>query len=573
MSKFSRRTFAILSGSVRCSLMTLALVQPALAQTTATHGPDSSEPIVATADGAVRGHAKNGVNVFLGIPYAAPPVGELRWRPPVPTRPWRGVRDASHFASSCAQVTTFGAFAGPTSIEEDCLYLNVFTNGTSTTGKKKPVVVWFHGGGNIYGASNDYDGTKLATGGPDGTETVVVTLNYRLGMFGIFSHPAINQGQLVGNYNILDQRAALQWVQRNVAAFGGDPDNVTIGGQSAGNGDTGAHMISPLSKGLFHRAILQSSPGFIAWLPSEETTTTLGKRFADAAGCTGTDDAVATCLRALPTARILQIQGTLNTNHPFHTNYPYVDGTIIPLTPDQAWSRGEFNRVPVLGGSTQDEVTFFTGINQYFAPGQAPAVTQANYDKMVAPGQFCIFCNEERKMPVGIAERYPLSKYRNDPVMAYQRIGSDATKCRELHVIEQLSRYVPVYAYDFAYQKAPYYFPRMPNFQPLAAHTIDIQFLFPDFHGGHLGVNLDQDTGMPRTLNAGESKLSDQMVAGWTNFAATGNPNQSGNASWPRFTAGPAGEYLVQDVPLARRTVAHMRSEHMCDFFDAQLKY
>ena len=561
-----------LIGSV--AVIAAMVASTSIAQTGAAAARHDQRPVVQTTDGAVRGNVQDKVNVFLGIPYAAPPVGELRWKPPQPAVRWSGTRDASRYASSCAQVTTFGVFAGPTSVEEDCLYLNIFTTATGRAEKKKPVFVWFHGGGNIDGASNDYDGSKLATGGPDGSETVVVTLNYRLGMFGIFSHPAIDKGELVGNYNILDQQAALRWVQRNIAAFGGDPANVTIGGQSAGNGDTGSHMISPLSAGLFHRSILQSSPGFIAWLPTKDATTKLGTAFAAAAGCTGADAAVAACLRTLSTARILQVQGTLKAGNPYHTNYPYVDGTIIPITPEEAWSSGRFNRVPVLGGATRDEVTFFNGIPQYFAgPPQAPMVTPANYSAMTAPGQLCIFCNIERRMPPGIAELYPLSDHGDDAMLAYQRIGSDAAKCRELHVLEKLQAHVPVYAYDFSYQNAPYYFPKMPGFKPLAAHTIDIQFLFPGFHGGHLGVNVDQQTGMPRELDAAETKLSDVMVAAWTRFAATGNPNGSGDAPWPRFRPGATGQYFVQDIPVATRTVAQVRSAHRCDFFDAQLKY
>ena len=224
------------------------------------HGShDDDGPVVRTDKGSVRGFKKNGVYQFLGIPYAAPPVGNLRWRPPAPVGNWKGTRDATQFGNTCPQVTTLGVFAGPPSITEDCLFLNVFTTGDS--GRKKPVIVWIYGGANITGESNDYDGSKLATGGPLGIPTVVVTFNYRMGLFGILSQDHINaEGHTWGNYGILDQQAALRWVKRNIAAFGGDPTNVTLGGQSAGAWDTSAQMISPGAAGLFHRAIIQSFP-------------------------------------------------------------------------------------------------------------------------------------------------------------------------------------------------------------------------------------------------------------------------------------------------------------------------
>ena len=170
-----------------------------------------------TTDGPVLGLRENGVTKFLGIPYAKPPVGALRWMPPQPVAKWTGVRRAYKFGPTCAQVTTLGPFAGPPNSNEDCLYLNVFTQDTKA---KLPVLVWIHGGGYFDGASNDYDPTKLVTKG----KLVVVTLNYRLNLFGFMAHPALNaEGHAAGNYGLMDMQAALRWVQRNIAAFGGDP--------------------------------------------------------------------------------------------------------------------------------------------------------------------------------------------------------------------------------------------------------------------------------------------------------------------------------------------------------------
>src|SRR5258706_9639896 len=206
-------------------------------------------PAVPTADGQVEGLSKNGVSQFLGIPYAKPPVGALRWMPPQPVAKWANARKADKFGPTCAQITTLGPFAGPPNSNEDCLYLNVFTPDVKA---KLPVLVWVHGGGYVDGESDDYDATKLAKEG----KLVVVTLNYRLNLFGFLAHPALDkEGHAGGNYGIMDMQAALRWVQRNAASFGGDPGNVTLGGQSAGAGAAAANVVSPDAKGLFHRAI------------------------------------------------------------------------------------------------------------------------------------------------------------------------------------------------------------------------------------------------------------------------------------------------------------------------------
>ena len=204
--------------------------------------------VIKTAEGPVNGLFKNGVYEFFGIPYAAPPVGKFRWMPPQPVARWKEPLDATHFGNTCAQVTTLGVFAGPASTDEDCLYLNVFTpklgKADQPNAGNLPVIVWIHGGGNIDGTAADYDGSRLATGGPLGVPTVVVTINYRLGLFGFLAHPALNaENHPFANYGIMDIQAALHWVQRNAAAFGGDPSRVTLGGQSAGDTETGANVI------------------------------------------------------------------------------------------------------------------------------------------------------------------------------------------------------------------------------------------------------------------------------------------------------------------------------------------
>ena len=518
-------------------------------------------PIVMTLDGAVRGVVRNGVDAFLGIPYAAPPVGNLRWRPPLPATTREGVLDATHYAADCPQVTELGAFAGPNSTSEDCLYLNVFTTALPKMGLRlRPVLLWLHGGGNIAGESNDYDATKLATGGPYGTPIVVVTINYRLGLLGFLSVTALNsEGHPWGNYGILDQQAALRWVRDNIARFGGDSTRVALGGQSAGSQDTSANLISPLAAGLFDRAINQSGPA--SSLKTAAAALSLGNAFAAAAGC-----ANSACLRKLSVARILQLEGTATATGPYTTG-PFVDGTVIPIRPETAWRTGRYNHMPIMGGATEDESLFSLAVAEYFSgPPRAP----------LAPTQYVVHT------PAKIRAEYPLSDYGGDAVLAEDRLRTDPWKCRDLHVLKLQAASdgrFPVYGYDFTYRNSPFYFPQMPDpysptghFRPLAYHTADIQYLFRDWHGGILGVNLDPATGRPRELRGAEAALSDQLVAAWTRFVATGDPNGAGAPHWPVLTKT-SPTLLRQDIPNSIETEAQYRARFKCKYWDALRTY
>ena len=548
-------------------------------QAQAQHGSDKNGPVVQTSEGPVRGFVNNGVYHFLGIPYAAPPVGAWRWRPPQPPKTRKALLDATAYGNICPQATTLGVFAGPASVDEDCLYLNIFTtrlgSGIGHDRGANAVLVWIHGGGNVDGASNDYDGSKLASGGPTGSPTVVVTINYRLGLLGYLAHPALdNEGHLFGNYGIMDIQAALQWVQRNIDAFGGDPDRVALGGQSAGASNTGMNVISPLSAGLFNRAIFESSPTSSAQPLS--LALTRGMNFATAAGCSGTSAATAACLRAVSVAQILQLQGTANANGPYVTG-PMVDGMIVPITPITAWTTGQFNRMPIMGGNVQDEGTFGIGITEYFSgPPQVP-ITAAQYVTNVTNTYSGPEYPGGPNYPPGTAAlvlaQYPPGA---DPQATFDLVGTHPGACRNRHIDHLWSQWVPVYEYEFNYQHAPYYFPPMPGFAPLAAHTIDIQFLFPGWHGGILGVNhTPQGSWTTGEISGPEITLSDELVAAWTNFAATGNPNWSGNAPWPRY-ADQEGvpEYLSENVPsLWTITNAEFSASHHCDFWDTIIVY
>jgi len=517
----------------------------------------AAAPVVATDKGAVRGSVEDGVARFYGIPYAKPPVGKLRWKPPVEADAWKSTRDATSFGPQCLQVTTLGPFAGPQNTNEDCLYLNVYAPLSALGGGRKlPVIVWIHGGGNVDGASDAYDGSKMARDG----KTVVVTLNYRLNLIGFLAHPAIRaEGGLFGNYGIMDQQAVLRWVQANIGAFGGDKKTVTLGGQSAGSSDTMANMTSKLARGLFHRAILQSGVGSTTPLATAETN---AKNMSIAAGCgAGADEETARCLRKLPAEDIFKLAGTQSANGPYISGL-IEDGTIIERRFVDTIASGDFNKMPVMSGATIDEAMFSLGIAQYFRPGRTP-FTENDYDAKIATYGAATFPEDAQRR---VKRLYPLSAYES-PLLALDAIQSDTTQCTQHNTNVLLSDQTPVFAYQFADRTAPSYFPKMEGYRSLAYHTADIQYLFPGWHGG--------DQGIPHDLNKKQLKLSDELVAAWTNFAWTGNPNGSGNSPWPRFrNKKHLPGVLEQNIPFSTAiTDADFVAQHKCQLWDSILSY
>lgn len=310
----------------------------------ATAAVGQERPTVKIASGAVQGASEPGVQVFRGIPYAAPPVGDLRWRPPAPVAAWSGTRDASRYGAACMQPSDkqHESWARVGATSEDCLFLNVWRPERPGT---YPVMVFLHGGGFTYGAAGVplYDGAKLARRG-----VVVVTMNYRLGLLGHFAHPALlaeSGGTPVGNYGIMDQIASLRWVHENVAQFGGDPGNVTLFGESAGAGVTQLLMVTPSARGLFHKAISQSGAGGTVLPPlrgGPASAEGLSLRLAEAAGL---KNVTAAQLRALP-AKLL---GTRSA--------PFIDGTIAVASPGTPFARGREVMIPLLIGANSNEAT------------------------------------------------------------------------------------------------------------------------------------------------------------------------------------------------------------------------
>lgn len=344
----SRTLASGLALAIVCSLSACA-TQPA------PHPATPSQPRVSIDAGTLEGRVDSAghVLVFDGIPYAAPPVGELRWRPPQPPPAWQGVRDASHLAHNCMQLQPYGdidPFAA--GVSEDCLYLNVWT--PSVEGRR-PVMVWIHGGGFFagFGGEERHNGAVLARKG-----AVVVTLNYRLGALGFFAHPALaaeSPRHAAGNYGLLDQVAALEWVRRNIARFGGDPSRVTIFGESAGGMSVGALIGSPLAKGLFRGAILESGTGTGGFVARADSAQATGVRVASALGISGAGADAAARLRALPADSILAATARVAGNIGTPIFWPVVDGWVLPRSVDSTLVLGGGNVVPVIVGSNADE--------------------------------------------------------------------------------------------------------------------------------------------------------------------------------------------------------------------------
>ena len=335
--------------------------------------------VVKIESGILRGVVSRGVAAFKGIPYAAPPVGELRWRPPQPAQPWSGVRSASSYGHDCMQLP-FPGDAAPlrTQPSEDCLDLNVWTPA-QRRGEKLPALVWIYGGGFVNGGTSPavYDGAHFADRG-----VVLVSFNYRLGRFGFFAFPALSAehpGEPHGNYTFMDQIAALRWVQRNIAAFGGDPDNVTIFGESAGGMSVNALMTSPQARGLFAKAVVESGGGRNNLLPMSRlhdsgpsgvpSADQVGVNFAKSMGIEGDGPEALAALRRLPADKIVD---GMNMASMVRTTYtgPMIDGRIIVETPEQAYRDGHEARVPFMVGANSADLGFFRGhsVDEALAP-------------------------------------------------------------------------------------------------------------------------------------------------------------------------------------------------------------
>ncbi len=498
-------------------------------------------PVVVIDGGPVRGVAVPGGYAFRGLPYAAAPTGQLRWRAPRPPADWHGVRDATQFAPSCPQQTNplLNPFVPPGPLDEDCLYLNVSTPALHNPhGDDRPVLVWIHGGGLTQDAARNYDGSKLATDG-----TVVVTINYRLGALGFLAHPALasRPGGPAGNYGLMDQQAALRWVQRNIARFGGDPDNVTIAGQSAGGLSVLAHLVSNGSRGLFHRAIVQSGAFALTQLSLADAEE-FGQNFAEIADC---PDQSAECLRGLPVSALVE-------HFPPAAIPGVVDGEVLTESIGPALAGGRFARVPILNGINHDEeFLFVAALNLAVSNGtfvEVPPVTAESYQDVIAT-----VLGVDAARAAEIAAEYPLAAYPA-PIFAFTTLVSDANfACPALQVNGWTSANVPTFAYQFNDDSAPHPL-APPGALPIATHSSELQYLF----------DLP-NVPFPATLNPAQESLAGSMRAAWANFAANGDPS-SAAVPWPSFNDSARALSLELPQPQVDTNFA---SRHHCSFWAA----
>jgi para-nitrobenzyl esterase len=409
---------------------------------------------------------------------------------------------------SCPQNAP-SAFSRP-SVTEDCLVLNLFVPDSALAGPGEaqtraglPVIVWLHGGGLFSGSGSDYDGGRLARDG----HVIVVTLNYRLGALGFFSDPAVlRESHGVANLGLLDQQLALRWLKRNIAAFGGRPSAVTLAGQSSGATAVVAHLTSPGSARLFQRAVIQSGTRFIPLPP--ERARSAAESFVASVGC---KDDTLRCLRGLSVQTILDHQQEVVAATA--ANFFVLDGVTGSTPPLEAISKGRFNRVPVLSGLTADEQAYFLPEASTGRP-----LSEADYDK---------WARQIGGPRAGeIMARYPINRY-GSPSLAEIAAAEDGKRCVVLTLDRSLSRFVPVYAYEFADRSAPSYFPER-SYPMNAYHTAELQYLFPLFRGAR---------GTAHALNASQESLARKMIGWWSAFARSGAPGTQ-DAPWPAFRDG-----------------------------------
>ena len=514
------RSAATLLASLTGVALSTALVSAPPAQ-----AADTADGVVLTRDGAVRGVTGPNGTSFLGIPYAAPPVGKLRWKPPAPALPWRGVRDASKPGNPCMQTdskTPWGDLAGPGTPSEDCLYLNVHIPSKAPT-RPRPVMVWLHGGGYTIGSGTFYDGSTLAERG----DVVVVTLNYRLGAFGYLAHPGLTGESPTGtsgNYGLLDQQAALRWVRNNIAAFGGNPANVTVFGESAGGGSVCQNLISTTGRGLFQRAIAQSGCAFPT--PTLQTAEAAGQRFASELDCTDV-----ACLRGKPAEEILKASADPSAGRLPWT--PIQDGVVIRSQVLDAFRTGAFPRIPIVQGTTHDEGRL-TVATMYDLAGRK--LTAEEYPEAV---RRAYPDNADR-----ILERYPLSDF-GTPAEALGAIFTDSQfSCLSYASTALLARHTRAYGYEFNDPHAMDYLGLPLSFPLGAPHGSEIRYVF----GGVDGTPA-------------QNALADRMLSYWATFARTGDPNSAGAPAWSRFPQ-------VQNLaPEGIGPITTFPQDHKCDLW------
>ena len=479
---------------------------------------------VVTESGAISGVRESGLSIYKGIPFAAPPIGDLRWRPPVHVAPWTGTRKADAFAPACMQVGVSMPGETPPAISEDCLYLNIWTPAeakTKTAPEHLPVIVWIYGGGYINGSASMplYWGDRLAHQG-----IVIVTIAYRLGPLGFLAHPELTRESphhSSGNYGLMDQIAALEWIQRNIAAFGGDPKNLTIAGQSSGAISVSILMASPRAKGLFQRAIgesgalfepLQLAPKYL--LANAERD---GEKYAVSLGATSLPQ-----LRQLPASQLTGNAGGIC--------HPVIEPYLLPLSPYEAFTSGQQNDVPLLTGSNADEARSLVDVT---------AVKAATFDSDLE--------HSFGALPPPLVSAYPhatdeQARQARLDLERDLRFGWDMWAWARLQAGTGQS---PIYYYSFR-QKPP--FPAGSVYEGWgASHFAELWYVFD---------HLNQ-TPWPWTI--ADRKVAEEISSYWVNFAKSGNPNGQALPHWPAFTNADSKVLYLAD-PITVGGVANINS-------------
>lgn len=492
----------------------------------------TSSPVVRTESGRVRGATTDGVDAFSGIRYAAPPVGARRWRPPAPVTPWRGVADATRHGDRCAALAGGN---GPRSESEDCLFVNVRRPAGLSAGDRRPVYVFIHGGGLLDGSSNQADGAAITRS----TGAVTVSINYRLGALGFLATPGLTAAQgESGNYGLQDQQAALRWVKRNIARFGGDPDQVTIGGESAGGWSVCTHLVAPGSRGLFAGAMIQSGSCPSA---TQSTAQATGTAFAARMGCSGAD--VLACLRRKPAGALIDgWNGTLPA--------PVRGTRFLPEDPARAVSAGRFARVPVVIGATRDE-------GRTFAAG---TIGQSR-EQYVAWVRETFGARAD-----GVLARYPWPSdadrftpaYLVGAIMTDSGLVGGIGGCVNRALTKDFARWTPTWAYEFAHRTGPGLTPSPAGYVWGAGHATELAYLFPSFDNG---------TPIAPTFDAGERALAARMKLAWGAFTLTGNPNVPGQGWWPRYDRTARVLSLRSGDRTRVISDARLAAQHHCEFW------
>ncbi|WP_087633482.1 carboxylesterase/lipase family protein [Caballeronia telluris] len=472
----------------------------------------SSDPALATVEsGKLHGAVSDNVLSFKGIPYAAPPVGDLRWRAPRTAASWSGVRDASAYGHDCMQLP-FASDAAPirTTPSEDCLVLNVWRPAANSGGneaQKLPILVWIHGGGYTNGGSSPavYDGSQFAKHG-----LVFVSLNYRLGRFGFFGHPALTasqSGEPLGNYGYMDQIAALQWVQRNIAAFGGDPQNVTVFGESAGGESVHSLITSPLAKGLFSKAIIDSGSGRVNQTYGRYLTATgpggvasaeqLGTAFAQRMGISGNDANALSQLRALTADQVVDglNLGTASSANTTWSSGPMIDGKLVTDEPGRLYASGRFSSVSLLVGTNDADLAI-------------PVPAKSKDDAYATFGSGNLAAARSAFDPSGTAS-----------------VPDVVSEIARVELMHEPARFVArsvtahgsaAYVYRFSYVAQS-----LKGKVSGAVHAAEIPYVFDTLTAAYGSQVTDQDKRVAQLANAY-----------WADFAKAGNPNASGRLVW-----------------------------------------